>query len=209
MQSVQPKASDTPPDCDPGDPPGPDTTAEDHPEPNEPGADAVLRPIRQNRNAEVDFRNEKRSNVTHASTADPDARLCKTSPGTGATLCFIGHVLMANALVSLIVKDDITQADGHAGRRSAPDMIHRNSPGSTQRPTLGADKGHDAAGFFADLRQACVPPRHAEISILRDQRQNHPARGLYRVHQAPQADRGGLRLDQDRRWHGTDRLSRR
>jgi hypothetical protein len=54
------------------------------------------RPTRQNRNAEVDFRGEKRSNATHASTTDPDARLYRKSPGTGAMLCFIGHALMEN-----------------------------------------------------------------------------------------------------------------
>ncbi|RBP77749.1 hypothetical protein DFO80_1549 [Rhodobacter sp. 140A] len=49
-----------------------------------------------NRNAEVDFRGEKRSNATHASITDPEARLYKKSPGTGAMLCFIGHALMEN-----------------------------------------------------------------------------------------------------------------
>jgi hypothetical protein len=49
------------------------------------------RPTRQNRNAEVDFLGEKRSNATHASTTDPDAWLYKKSPGTGAMLCFIGQ----------------------------------------------------------------------------------------------------------------------
>ena len=51
-------------------------------------------PTRQNRNAEVDFRGEKRSNATHASTTDPDARLYKKSQGIGAMLCFFGHALM-------------------------------------------------------------------------------------------------------------------
>jgi transposase len=132
MKSFQPKAGDTPPDGDPGSPPGPDTTAEDHPKPTEPETDAMPRPSRQNRNAEVDFRGEKRSNVTHASTTDPDARLYKKSPGTGAMLCFIGHALMENRS-GLIVQGDLTQADGHAERRAALDMIHRHSPGSTRQ----------------------------------------------------------------------------
>ena len=66
MKSFQPKVGDTPPDGDPCSPPGPDATAEDHPGPPEPETDAMPRPSRQNRNAEVDFRGEKRSNVTHA-----------------------------------------------------------------------------------------------------------------------------------------------
>lgn len=49
---------------------------------------------RQSRNADIDFRSEKRSNATHASTTDRDARLYKKSPGTGAVLCFIGHALI-------------------------------------------------------------------------------------------------------------------
>jgi transposase len=163
MKSFQPKAGDTPPDDDPGNPPGPDATAEDQPAPTEPETAAMPRPTRHDRNAEVDFRGEKRSNATHASTTDPDARLYRKSPGTGAMLCFIGHALMENRS-GLIVQGDLTQADGHAERRAALDMIHRHSPGSTRRLTLGADKGFDAAEFVADLRQACVTPHVAQKS---------------------------------------------
>jgi hypothetical protein len=89
MKSFQPKAGGTPPDDDPGSPPGPGATAEDHPEPTEPETDPMPRERHQNRNAEVDFRGEKRSNGchwnaiglsdngNHASTTDPDARLYK------------------------------------------------------------------------------------------------------------------------------------
>ena len=161
MKSFQPKADDTPPDDDPGSPPGPDTPAEDQPHTTE--TVPMPRPNRQNRNAEVDFRGEKRSNATHASTTDPDARLYKKSPGTGAVLCFMGHALMENRS-GLIVQGDLTQADGHAERRAALDMIHRHSPGSTRQLTLGADKGFDAAEFVADLRQACVTPHIAQKS---------------------------------------------
>jgi hypothetical protein len=52
--------------------------------------------IPTHRNAKVDFKGEKRSNATHASTTDPDARLYKKSPGTAAMLCFLGHALMEN-----------------------------------------------------------------------------------------------------------------
>lgn len=159
MKSFQPKMSDTPPDDDPGNPPGADATAEERPEPTNPRPRAT----RQHRNAEVDFRGDKRSNATHASTTDPDTRLYRKSPGTGAMLCFIDHALMENGS-GLIVQGDLTQADGHAERRAALDMIHRHSPGSTRQLTLGADKGFDAAGFVADLRQACVTPHVAQKS---------------------------------------------
>ncbi len=161
MKSFQPKPADAPPDDDPGSPPGPDSPAEDHPETTE--TDPMPRTSHQNRNAEVNFKGEKRSNATHASTTDPDARLYKKSQGTGAMLCFVGHALMENRS-GLIVQGDLTHADGHAERRAALDMVHRHSPGSTQRLTLGADKGYDAAEFVADLRQACVTPHIAQKS---------------------------------------------
>ena len=108
----------------------------------------------------VDFRGEKRSNKTHTSTTDPDARLFKKSPGAGAMLCFMGHTLMENRN-GLVVQADLTQADGRAERRAAIDMIDRHSPGSTRRLTLGADKGFDSADFVADLRRMCVTPHVA------------------------------------------------
>ncbi len=163
MKSFQPKADDTPPNDDPGGPPSPDGPTEDHPEPTPSEIAPMSRPTRQSRNADIDFRGEKRSNATHASTTDPDARLYKKSSGTGAMLCFMGHALMENRS-GLIVQGDLTQADGHAERRAALDMIHRHSPGSTRQLTLGADKGFDAAEFVADLRQACVTPHVAQKS---------------------------------------------
>ncbi|WP_353351908.1 IS5 family transposase, partial [Aquicoccus sp. SU-CL01552] len=158
MKSFQPKAEGEPPEEDgPGDPPGNDSPTKDQPAQSEPETDTMPHSTRQNRNAEVDFRGEKRSNATHVSTTDPDARLYKKSPGTGAMLCFMGHALMENRS-GLIVQGDLTHADGHAERRAALDMVHRHSPGSTRRLTLGADKGYDAAGYVAGLRQACVTP---------------------------------------------------
>ena len=158
MKSFQPKAETAPPDDDgPCDPPAPDATPETAPSETDP----MLRNTKPHRNAEVDFKGEKRSNATHASTTDPEARLYKKSPGTGAMLCFIGHALMENRN-GLIVQGDLTQADGHAERTAALDMVHRHSPGSTRQLTLGADKGYDAGGFVADLRKACVTPHIAQ-----------------------------------------------
>jgi len=163
MKSFQPKAEGAPKDDEgPGDPPGPDTPA-NQPEQTQAETDPMPRPTHQHRNAEVDFRGEQRSNATHVSATDPEARLYKKSPGTGAMLCFMGHALMENRS-GLIVQGDLTRADGRAERRAALDMIHRHSPGSTRRLTLGADKGYDAAGFVADLRKACVTPPVAQKS---------------------------------------------
>jgi transposase len=164
MKSFQPKPEGMPPDDEgPGDPPKPDAATDNLLEETQPETALMPRSSRRNRNVEVDFRGEKRSNATHASTTDPDARLYKKSPGTGAALCFIGHALMENRS-GLIVQGELTQADGRAERQAALDMVHRHSPGSTRKLTLGADKGYDAAEFVADLRQACVTPHVAQKS---------------------------------------------
>jgi len=163
VKSFQPNPEVAPPDERPGDPPARDTTSYHHPEETEPETNPMPHPTRQNRNAEVDFKGEKRSNATHVSTTDPEARLYKKSPGTGAERCFIGHALLENRQ-GLVVQGDLTQADGHAERLAAPDMIHRHSPGSTRRLTLAADKGYDSVDFVRDLRQACVTSHVAQKS---------------------------------------------
>ena len=179
LKSFQPKADGAPPDeGDPGDPPA--ANPDDKPDLPQLETAPMTRPVHHNRNAEVDFRGEKRSNATHASTTDPDARLFKMSAGTGAVLCFMGHTLMENRN-GLIVQADLTRADGHAERRAAIDMIHRHSPGSTRRLTLGADKGYDSADFIRDLRKACVTPhvaRKARHSALDGRTTRHDGYAL-------------------------------
>lgn len=96
MKSFLPKADGTPSDDDPGGPPSLVSLAEDHPEPTPSAIDPMSRPTRQNRNLEVDFKGEKRTNATHASTTDPEARLYKNL-GTGAMLCFMGNALSDEA----------------------------------------------------------------------------------------------------------------
>ena len=94
MKSFQPRQEGAPPDEDaPGDPPAtrPDETPDETPDQLQPENAPMTRPVHRNRNAEIDFRGEKRSNATHASTTDPDARLFKKSAGTGAVLCFMGE----------------------------------------------------------------------------------------------------------------------
>ncbi len=83
------------------------------------------------RNGDRDFHGEKRSNDTHASTTDPDARLLRKSSGQEAKLCFMGHALMENRN-GLIIGACLTQADGHAERVAALAMIEPRSP-----PTRG------------------------------------------------------------------------
>jgi transposase len=112
------------------------------------------------RNAEADFRGDKRSNETHASTTDPDARLYRKGPGKEAKLCFIGHGLMENRS-GLLVDACLTGADGHAERVAALAMIedHADRPHAV---TLGADRGFDAADFVNELRSMNVRPHVAQ-----------------------------------------------
>ncbi len=139
MKSFQPRAEGIPPDdgSGPADPSSVHT--EDAPEQPRPETPKMTRPTRQDRNAEVDFPGEKRSNATHESVTDPEARLFKKSPGASALPCFMGHTLRENRN-GLVVQADLTPADGRAERRAAIDMIDRHSPGSTRRLTLGADR---------------------------------------------------------------------
>jgi transposase len=111
------------------------------------------------RNSERSFHKERRSNDTHASTTDPDARLYRKGDGQGAKLCFMGHLLMENRN-GLIVETELTQASGTAEREAALTMIGRHSPG-TRRITLGTDKAFDVVDFIGELRQRSVTPHIA------------------------------------------------
>ncbi|MCZ7600565.1 MAG: IS5 family transposase [Gammaproteobacteria bacterium] len=112
------------------------------------------------RNEEADFRGEKRSNATHASTTDPDAKLYRKGPGQEAKLCFLGHALMENRS-GLFVDARLTRVSGHAERLAALDMIGPRA----ERPvavTLGADKAYDTADFVMELREINVTPHVAQ-----------------------------------------------
>ncbi len=107
------------------------------------------------RNGERDFHGEKRSNETHASTTDPDARLYRKGPGQPAKLVYLGHVLMENRH-AVAVDTRLTLATGTAEREAALDMVAARL--GNHRMTLAADKAYDVAGFVADLRQYNVTP---------------------------------------------------
>ena len=91
---------------------------------------------RRIRNREADFHGEKRSNDTHASTSDPDARLYRKGAGKEAKLCFMGHALMENRN-ALFVDACLTKADGHAERVAALHMIEPRAD-RPRRITLAA-----------------------------------------------------------------------
>src|SRR5512132_3917110 len=96
-------------------------------------------PPAEGRNGERDFKGEKRSNETHRSTTDDDARLFRKGDGQASQLCFIGHVLMENRN-GLAVEAELTRAAGAAERLAALTMAENLPAG---HKTLGADKGYD------------------------------------------------------------------
>jgi len=110
------------------------------------------------RNGERNFHNEKRSNETHASTTDPDARLYRKADGRESRLCFMGHVLMENRN-GLAVDAALTRATGTAEREAALAFLDRRA--TDRRITLGADKAYDVTAFVQDLRGRNVTPHIA------------------------------------------------
>lgn len=112
------------------------------------------------RNAERGFHKEKRSNETHESTTDPEARLYKKGDGQPAKLCYMGHALMENRH-GLAVRGGVSQATGTAERDEALALINRHRGRSKRRITLGADKAYDVSQFVQDLRDRSVTPHIA------------------------------------------------
>lgn len=115
------------------------------------------------RNAEADFRGKPRSNDTHRSTTDPDARLYRKSKAAPAVLGYLGHTLMENRN-GLIVDAHVTHASGTAEREAALHMVKRRR---LRGVTLGADKGYDAAAFVAALRKRGITPHIAQNNRAR------------------------------------------
>jgi transposase len=111
------------------------------------------------RNPTVDFKGEKRSNETHQSTTDPDARLYKKSEGDKSRLSYLSHALMENRH-GLIVDAETTLATGTAEREAALTMAGRTI--TKAGATLGADKGYDVADFVKKLRNLRITPHVAQ-----------------------------------------------
>ena len=112
-------------------------------------------------NPSVNFRGEKRSNETHASTTDPDARLYKKAKGQEAKLGFLGHVLMENRN-GLVVETRLTKATGTAEREAAVEMVEVKREEKGGRLTLGGDKNYDTREHVAALRELKVTPHVAQ-----------------------------------------------
>jgi transposase len=119
------------------------------------------------RNRDVDYRGQRRSNQTHASTTDPEARLARKGDGQETKLCFAGHVLMENRN-GLVVDVLVTQATGSAERDAAVQMLDRRR--GRRRITVAADKGYDTTDFIAALRARRVTPHVAQHTTRRRSR---------------------------------------
>ena len=133
----------------------------DHQPPDDPG------------NPTVNFHGERRSNATHQSTTDSEARLARKGPGKEAKLSYAGHVLMENRN-GIAVNGCLTQADGYAEPQAALAMVEE-IPGE-HRVTLGADKGYDRKEFVQELRDHQVTPHIAckQTSIIDARTTRHP-----------------------------------
>jgi transposase len=110
------------------------------------------------RNAQADWKGHARSNDTHASTTDPDARTYRKSHNTASMLCYQGHVLMENRN-GLVVSAVVTHADGFGERRAALAMLDALPPAG--RRTVAADKAYDTRDFVGACRERKVTPHIA------------------------------------------------
>lgn len=118
------------------------------------------------RNGEVDFHGEKRTNDTHASKTDPQAKLFRKGKGKEAKLSYMGHLLTENRN-GLVVSACVTEATGTAERDAAEQMLHKTGGKRQRRRTIAADKNYDTKGFIAQARALKVTPHVAQNNSRR------------------------------------------
>jgi transposase len=128
------------------------------PKDTDPDADTPPPAAGGGKNIAVDFHGEKRSNATHASTTDPDARLAKKGAGKEAKLCYLGNVLMENR-TGLVVDVETLIVSGMGEVEAALTMLNRLE--GTHAITVGADKGYDQRRFVDGCREMAVTPHVA------------------------------------------------
>jgi Transposase domain (DUF772)/Transposase DDE domain len=122
-------------------------------------------PPAEGRNNAVQWHGQKRSNDTHASTTDPQARLARKSAGTAAKLCYAGHLLLEHRN-ALIVDAELTAATGYAERDCAAEMLAR-LPARARRRTVTGDKGYDTKDFVAHTTTMGFTPHVAQNTTNR------------------------------------------
>jgi transposase len=116
-------------------------------------------PLPPGRNAEVSFHGQRRTNETHASTTDPEARMARKSNATAAKLSYAGHLLMEHRN-ALLVDIELSEANGYAERDTALEMLAR-LPARTRPRTVAGDKAYDTRDFVADVRELGFTPHLA------------------------------------------------
>jgi len=121
----------------------------DRPPPDDPG------------NPTVNFRGELRTNQTHASTTDPEARLMRKGAGKEAKLVFAGHALTENRH-GLVVDVRVTEATGTAEPEAALAMVDAQQETGMPIATVAGDKAYDRATFVDELRERGVTPHVAQ-----------------------------------------------
>lgn len=174
-------------------------------------------------NPTVDFHGERRSNATHQSTTDPDARLYRKGKGREAKLCYMGHVVMENRH-GLVVQAQATVATGTAEPEMAEDLVERlaETPDELDEPlagsrrrTVGADKAFDTAGFVDAMRDLNVTPHVAQNttnrrSAIDERTTRHPGYAIsQRIRKRVEESFGWLKtvgLMRKMRHRGTDRV---
>ena len=131
------------------------------------------------RNATRSWKTEKRSNRTHASTTDPDARLARKGPGCESRLAYQGNILIDNRH-GLVVGSLVKLATGNAEIEASGPLI--DAAPRRQRITVGADKKYDQHRFCRDLRSRGATPHPAarSQSVLDRRTTRHPG---YRMSQ--------------------------
>ena len=130
----------------------------------------------------ANFHGEKRTNDTHESKTDPEARLYKKSAGQEAKLSYLGHVVVENRH-GLIAAAMATQADGTAERDAALLMADDLQKGRSRRVTMGADKAYDTRDFVSTLRELQVTPHviqnnRTRRSAIDSRTTRHPGYGI-------------------------------
>ena len=165
--------------------------------------DGSSEPPSPGRNGERHFHREQRSNQTHGSITDPEAKLAKKGKGKEAKLAYTGNVMTENRN-GFVVELELRQVSGAVERETAKDMIVRYSPGA-KRITVGADKGFDTADFVSDMRDFNVTPHVAQNTtnrILRHRRSHDPPLRIRGQPAETQTGRGAIRVGQDHRRIG-------
>jgi transposase len=119
-------------------------------------------------NPDVDFHGQTRTNETHQSRTDPEAKLYRKGRGKEAKLSHMGQALNENRN-GLIVGVQVTEANGTAERTAALEMVDELKTKHGKKPkTLGADKGYDSGAFLLELEQRSIEPHIPLVKSPRD-----------------------------------------